>query len=141
MGGGHHRGPGGLRFLRLLNRLADRLELTDEQRAQIESIIEEGLPPIRELREQMAEARQEFRSSTSPTEFNEEAVRAQAQAQAQLHEEIMVASMKLKAQVFSVLTPEQLEELEELRELFGDRRGPGKSGRQGFGRHGGGFFR
>jgi Spy/CpxP family protein refolding chaperone len=118
-GHGGHGGPGGgLGFLRMLPRLAEKLDLSEAQQAEIESIVDQSLPAIRELRVQMREARQEFRDSQEPGQFDEAAVRAFAESQAQLMTEMMVSTARLKADVFGVLTPEQVEQLEELRGKF-----------------------
>ena len=130
--GGMH-GPGNLDFL--LGFVGDVIGLSDEQRAQIEAILDEGRPAIQELREQAREAGQQFRDSQQPGQFDEDAVRAFAGTQAQLRTDIMVETMRLKSQVFSVLTPEQQTQLQEMRERRqerceqrGNRRGGGKRG-------------
>ena len=100
---------------------ANQLELSDEQRDQIEGIIEAGRPAIEALRDQMAQARQGFRDSHVPGSFDEAEATAFAQSQSQLHAQIIVETMRLKSQVFAVLTPEQREQLRELRDETGDR--------------------
>ena len=140
--GGHGRGgPGGMHGQGnldfLLGIVGDAIGLSDEQRDQIEAILDEGRPAIQELREQAREAGQQFRDSRQPGQFDEDAVRAFAESQAQLHTDIMVETMRLKAQVFSVLTPEQQTQLEEMRERRQDRRAE-RGNRRGGGKGGGG---
>jgi Spy/CpxP family protein refolding chaperone len=125
--GGHgwhgHRGGGqagfGLGFLK--GRMAERLDLSQEQRDQIEAILDQGRPTIENLRQQLREGRETFRSSHQPGDFNEAEVRAHAQAQAQIRTEIMVETMRLKSQAFAVLTPEQQDQLVQLRDEMGSR--------------------
>jgi Spy/CpxP family protein refolding chaperone len=140
-GPGHGHGPGemgqgpggGFGFgLHFLERMGDSLGLTDEQRTQIETILNEGQPAIEDLRIQMDEAREAFFASYDPTQFNEAAIRAFAESQAALHTEMMVARERLHSQVLSVLTAEQREQLKEMRGDCMHRHG----GQQG-GHHGG----
>lgn len=127
--GGHgwhgHRGGGpdgfGLGFLE--GRMAERLDLSQEQRDQIEAILEQGRPAVDTLRQQLRDGRETFRASHQPGDFNEAEVRAHAQAQARVRTELMVETMRLKSQVFAVLTPEQQDQLAQLRDEMGPRHG------------------
>ncbi len=112
----------------MLLRLADRLDLSTEQRARIESIIEQERPAVQQLRTQLMEARRAFRDTMTPGSFDEAAVRAHAEAQSKLMTEMMVANARMKAHVLAVLTPEQLSQLEEIRDLFHDFAGPHRGG-------------
>jgi Spy/CpxP family protein refolding chaperone len=129
----HHRGGPGIGMVQgLLHRLGDYIELTEDQRTQIEAIAEQARTQIQPLVEQARAERQAFRSSHQPGDFDEVAFRNHAQKQAQIHVDIQVAAARAMSQATEVLTPEQLEKLEELRGLFGRRGGGGP----GF--HGGG---
>jgi len=129
-GGGGFGGPGQHGFLRMLPRLADKLELTDDQQSQIQAIVEAGRPEIEALMEQAQTARDEFHELYPMGSYDEAAFRAHFESQAQLHVEMQVIGAGAVSLVFAVLTPEQQEELIELIELFhGGRGGP---------RHGGG---
>jgi Spy/CpxP family protein refolding chaperone len=136
--GGFHPGM----FARMMHRLGDHIDLTDEQRASIEAILAEQGPAIRDLGRQMAEARHDFMEDSDPDNFDADAVREFAETQAPLYVEFMVATAQIKADLFGVLTLEQRDKLEELRGLMGPRGGrrghrgpggPGASGGQGFG--------
>jgi Spy/CpxP family protein refolding chaperone len=134
-GGGPGFGPGahgpmGM-YQRLLHRLGDFIGLTDEQRAEIEGIVEAQTPAIRELAKEMARARREFNEGFDPDTFNADDVRDFATAQAPDYIELTVLTAQLKADVYGVLTLEQREKLEELQASFGPRggrRGPGGPG-------------
>jgi Spy/CpxP family protein refolding chaperone len=129
----HHRGGPGLGMVQgLLHRLGDYIELTEDQRTQIEAVAEQARTEIRPLLQQARAERQEFRSSDQPGDFDEVAFRNHAQKQAQIHVDIQVAAARAMSQAMNILTPEQREKLEELRGLFGRRGGGGR----GF--HGGG---
>jgi len=123
---------GGFHMIRgFLGRLGDKIGLDDDQRAAIETIAEEEGPAIRALIDQARTSRQQFAAEHDPGSFDEAAFRAHAEEQARLEVEIKVATARALAQVWSILTEEQKQELRELRELAG-RRG-------GFGPHRGGW--
>jgi protein CpxP len=119
--------------MRILHRLGDYLALTDEQRTQIEGIVETARGQIQPLIEQSMAARRAFHEATQPGAFDEAGFRAHAEEMAKLQVEIKVASARAMAQVFNVLTPEQRQKLDELKGLARPMDG------EGFGfRHGGG---
>lgn len=116
-------GFGGGRFLR---RLARVLDLTDEQKDQIQAILEEAQVENEPLREQMQANREAIREATQGGAFfeNEAQVIALAEAQGALHAQMIVSHQRVKATIFQILTPEQQEKLENLEGMFeGGRRG------------------
>ena len=135
--GGHHGGFAGgdgggmLRFFEhALPRLAERLELSDEQLAQIQAILDEARPDIEKYVGLLRDGREAYRAANDdPTIFEEVTFRAHAADQQIYQVELMVVAGKAKADVFQVLTPEQREQLEDMRGSFGKRsprRGGGK---------------
>jgi len=137
--GGHHGRPGGPpgfggpdelggpglhRFEEMLPRLAEELDLTDAQQSQIQAILDEELPAIESMREQLRDAHQAFRESHPPEAFDEAAVRAFAESQAQTHVELMVAGARTRSRVHNVLTTEQQAQLADMRGPHGRRGGP-----------------
>lgn len=114
-------GPGLHRFEEMLPQLAVVLDLSDEQQAQIEAILDEELPAIETMRDQMRDAHQAFRANQQPAAFDEAAVRAFAQSQSQTHVELMVAGARTMSRIHNVLTTEQQQQLEELRGLRPER--------------------
>ena len=128
---GPHDGGHQLGFLEhMLPRLADELGLSDEQLAQIQTIVDAARPEIERLGGLLEENREAYRSANSdPTVFDEDAFRAHAAEQHQLQTDLMVVIGKTKAEALKVLTPEQLAQLEEMRGEFGKRafrRGAGR---------------
>lgn len=115
--------PHGLGFFdRALPRMAERLDLTDEQLARIEAIVDDATPALESMAERLREGREAWREANDdPTVFDEGAFRSHAEAQQALRIELMVVVQKTKAAIFAELTPQQLEELEELREDAGQR--------------------
>jgi len=130
-GFGSGDGSDGLRFFeRMLPRLAEELGLSDEQLDQIQGIIDATGPEIERLAGLLRDGREAYRAEhNDPTIFDEGAFRAHAAAQHQIQTELGLVVGRTKANVFSVLTPEQIEELEGMRRGFGSksyRRGGGR---------------
>jgi len=96
-------------------RLYEKLELTDAQREAIQKIFtthRENLSPVfQQLRDQRAL----LRDAAKEQPFDEASVRFQAQELAKIQTELMVQRAAMMHQVSSLLTPEQLAKLEELR--------------------------
>jgi Spy/CpxP family protein refolding chaperone len=130
-------GPRGV--LGPLGRMLDRLDLSDEQEAKIEAILDEARPGIESLRQQLRDGREAFVAAHPPETFDEKAIRAHAAEQAKITTELAVLSAKTRARVLAVLTPEQLAEFRAMHERFAefaDEFGPGMRHRGGHGQHG-----
>jgi Spy/CpxP family protein refolding chaperone len=129
---GNPEGVDGLRFFeRMLPRLAEELGLSDEQLAQIQTIVDEARPKIEGFAQQLRDGREAYRAAhEDPTYFNADDFRAHATIQHEIQTELGVVTGQAKADAFEVLTPEQLAQLQELRGSFGS----GKA-RRGGGRH------
>ena len=132
-GGSFSDGPAH-HLLRMLPRLADRLELSDTQQDQIHAIIDAQKPAMEALRDQASAARDAFRATYDLGDYDEAAFRAFFESQAQIHVEMQLLGAETVSQVWQVLTPEQQEDLLELMELFRDGRGGPRHG--GGKRHG-----
>jgi periplasmic protein CpxP/Spy len=119
-GHGRHRGPGGRAGM--LGHLSKALNLTDAQRAQIKQLEEGFKESTKGLREQLGKG-----GPGGPFEalkdgaFDEAAVRAAAQARANLHVELEVAHARFFSQVYAVLTAEQKAKLAELHQQMRER--------------------
>jgi Spy/CpxP family protein refolding chaperone len=135
MGRGHGAGfgpggpGGGPHLVGLLHRLGDRLELTAEQESRIEALVDEAMPAIQAIREEMRDAHHEARTPCQLGQVDEAEIRANVAAQAERMADLRVAVARLEAAVYAVLTPEQQQELGELCELMGDLR-PRRGGRR-----------
>ncbi|MCK5377491.1 MAG: Spy/CpxP family protein refolding chaperone [Acidobacteria bacterium] len=136
--GGHHGGFAGrhggdiLRFFEhALPRLAERLELSDEQVAEIQAILDEEGPVIQGFVEDLRSGHEAWRETTDPSVFDEVAVRNFAESQGSIHVELIVVADRAKARVLQVLTEEQLAQLEEMRANFGKGLKGRSSGRRG----------
>ena len=117
--GGPH-GPGGPG--NLLGHLTQVLNLTDAQQAQIKQLEDGFRESTKGLHEQLERAGPggPFEALNGGT-FDEAAVRASAQARANLHVELEVAHAKFFSQVYAVLTAEQKAKLNELHKQMEER--------------------
>ncbi len=115
--GGFHGGPDGPDGL---GRLARDLNLTDEQKAQIQKIQESFAASTKELRDQLRTQHENEADPFSGT-FDEAAVRAAAEARAKVEVELQVQRAKMMSQIGSVLTADQKAQLAARRQKFGNR--------------------
>jgi len=138
-GGGPGSGPGkGLsieRIERMTERMAEKLDLSDEQQASIKTILTASRAQAEPLQTELAGARGQIREYVTAEAFDEQALRAQLQANAATMTELMVIGARTMHDVRAQLTPEQRAEAEAMMAKFGDRRGH-RDGR-GHGRRGG----
>ena len=125
------RGPGFMDGHRL-EHLALRLELSDGQREELKAAFSERFEAGAERRQAMFEARRALRQAIHAESFDEAAIREAAAAVAALEADRAVERAKGAQKLREILTPEQLAELEQMRE---DRR----SGRRGLRGRGRGF--
>ena len=121
--GGHHGpggpgGPGGS----VLGHISQVLNLTDAQKAQIKQLEDGFKESTKGLHEQLAKTGPggPFEALNGGT-FDEAAVRAAAQARANLRVELEVAHAKFFSQVYAVLTDEQKAKLAELHKQMQER--------------------
>jgi Spy/CpxP family protein refolding chaperone len=121
-GGGFRGGPGPRDGL---GPLARDLNLSDEQKTQIKKITESFEESTKALRDQMRTLHEGQPDPLSGGTFDEAAVRAAAQARANVEIELEVAHARMMSQVFAVLTAEQKAQLAAKRQEFEQRRHEG----------------
>ncbi len=127
-GGFGGRGFGGRGF----ERIAEKLNLSDEQKTQVKTILEDSKTRVKPLMETMRESRQQAENLGTDGTFNEEQVNQIANAQAETSRQLFIEKEKTKAQIFAVLTPEQRAEAAKMKEQFKDGfKGKGKNRRGG----------
>ena len=128
----HGGDKGGRRGGGFAGRFAERLNLTDAQKAQMEQIQARYRESTRALREQARSADrgagrgESFGAGT----FDEAAVRAAAQARANAHVELEVARARMMHELYNVLTPEQKAQLAAERQQREQRRQERRARRQ-----------
>ena len=118
--GGPHRGPGGPGGV--LGPLARDLNLTDAQKEQIKQLEDKFAANTKELHEQMLKAGGDPFDALKDGAFDEAAVRAAAQARANIQVELEVAHARLLSQVYALLTAEQKAQLAARRQQFEQER-------------------
>ncbi|MCL2344270.1 MAG: Spy/CpxP family protein refolding chaperone [Desulfobulbus sp.] len=123
-----HPGMGGDGLPRYLH----RLNLSEAQRDQIFAIMHAQAPTLRNNMKAVVKARSDLRALTTAPDFAEAKARELADAAAAAMGEMALNRAKTERQVFEVLTPEQRQQLTEMRiELKAERprqRGDGPRG-------------
>jgi Spy/CpxP family protein refolding chaperone len=111
-----------------LDRWSQVLDLTDSQRAQIESILESERPNFEPAMQTLRETRHELRKAMQSGAAEEAEIRALAEKRAQAETELIVGKARVQSKVFALLTPDQQSLVKKLRPLMGEGRH-----RRGFG--------
>lgn len=96
-------------------RLAEKLDLTDEQKAQLKSWREEKQAPRGERRDALREAHREMQALMSAETIDEAAIHAKARELADAHADSAIEHARFMQRFRAILTPEQLEKLEALK--------------------------
>ena len=111
---GGHSGFTGVKGSRILGlKTLIQLNLSDSQKSRILSIIEKYENDIESAKNNLREARHNIRAAIQAGEFNENAIRNAHRQAAPIKEELLVLGAKMKAEIKTVLTLEQLQLLEE----------------------------
>jgi periplasmic protein CpxP/Spy len=123
--GRHHGRRGGL----LSGRMAERLNVTDAQKAQMKQIAESYRERMKPLREELRTKRQALRQAQQGNTFNE-ALAAQALGEtAGVKARLMGERFRMRQEMLAVLTPEQKTQLDQMRQEFKTKREQFKSRR------------
>jgi len=128
---GWHRHGGQGRGMARLEAAIDQLDLTDEQRTQVRSIIDGARNDFRKTADEMRANRKALRSEMQKDAVDEKAVKALADKKGALVAQMTVLRASIHNQVSAVLTPEQREQLRtqirpEGGRHFGMGAGPGR---------------
>lgn len=91
----------------MLEKIADELGLSDEQRAQIKQILETEKAKIQSLTENARATHNQLKDLGTNGVFNEEQVSQLAAQQAETTRQLIIEKERTKAAIFAVLTPEQ----------------------------------
>ena len=136
-GQGRFAGPPGIGMALLQGPLGERLELSDEQRDSIRTIVEAERESVRPWIEDLKTRDEAVEEAVHAEPFDEEAVRAAARQAADIRVELAVARARVADEIRGILTPDQRETLGELRaerremhgRRYGGRHGPGNGPR------------
>jgi Spy/CpxP family protein refolding chaperone len=107
-GAGSHRG--------WLQRIADRLDLTPDQRAQIKGVLDREKDNLTPLLSSVHEARKNLRAAIRAEDASESAVRAAAAEVAAAESNLAVERMKLYGKIAPILTDAQRQQLAEMQQ-------------------------
>ena len=125
-GEGRHHGGGDLGFghgPERIERMAERLDLSDEQRDSIRAIVDKARPAFREYGDSLRDNREKLRELAQADDADQAAIRALADAQGGAMADMIVLRTDMMREVRAVLTPEQRKELENRRSHHGRRHG------------------
>ena len=99
-------------------RMAERLGLTQDQRDRIGKIIDETRPKLRKNGFDMMDNRKELHALMKEDKLDDRKLRSLTRKQGELMADMMYMRMKMRADVRSVLTDEQLNKLKERKDRF-----------------------
>lgn len=99
-----------------IDRMAEKLNLSDEQRASMQAIVDESKPEITALREKMRDNRKQLKELAQTSPFNEAEARKLADAQGDLKADMIVLRMQQRSKMHDILTEEQRMQMKEMRE-------------------------
>ncbi len=98
-----------------------KLGLTDAQKGQVRTIMDEERANIKPLVQKLRDGRKELRELGKSGRFDEAQVRAIAKGQADTITELIVAKQRMRSKIYEVLTPDQRAKAEKMRESWKDR--------------------
>ena len=121
-------------FSGIRQRIHDRLVqlgLSSEQRDQVREVLRGFMPEVAPLVKQSVAEHRTLRQMIRATPVNEEAIRTQAAKVAAINAELAVKRAQIVEKIRPILTPEQLEEIQEMEENLHSRveQGLGRLGR------------
>ena len=105
---------------RILQRIAQRLELTDDQKSQIKNTLSGEKDALKPLMMALHEARTNLRESIRAKDANESAVRAASAKVASAEADLAVERMKIFAKLSPILTEEQRAKISEMESRMDD---------------------
>ncbi len=111
------RGFGGHGF----ERIAEKLNLSDEQKTQVRTILEDSKTRIKPLMETLRTNHEQIKNLGTDGVFNEAQVQQIAAAQAETTKQLIIEKEKTKAQIFTILTPDQRTEAVQLKDQMKNR--------------------
>ncbi len=92
---------------RILQRIAKKLNLTDDQRSQVKTVLVADKDTLKSLFGQLHDARTNLRAAIHASDANESAVRAASAKVAGVEADLAVERMKLYGKIAPILTDEQ----------------------------------
>jgi Spy/CpxP family protein refolding chaperone len=101
-----------------MQRFANRLDLTDAQRHQVDAIVKEDRTKMKPIIEQLKTGREQLDALSKTTPFDETKVRAAAKAQADKLADLIVAKEQTRSRIWALLTPEQRAKADQMHQAW-----------------------
>ena len=102
-------------------RMAAQLGLTDQQKTQIQQILQGEKSKTQPLRDQLRSEHQQMAALTKGGAFDEAQVRNIANQEAQTQASLIVERQRVKSEIYQVLTPDQRTKADQMQAQFGER--------------------
>jgi len=102
----------------ILQRIARKLNLTDDQKSQIKSVLSVDKDMLKSLFGQLHDARKNLRAAIRANGTNESAVRAASAKVASVEADLAVERMKLYGKIAPLLTDEQRRKIADFEQRF-----------------------
>ena len=102
-------------------RMAAELGLTDQQKTQIQQILQNEKTKFQPLRQELRSEHQQMLAATKGGQFDEAQVRSIAGQQAQTQVNLTVERERVKSEIYKVLTPDQRAKADQMQAQFGQR--------------------
>lgn len=128
--GGDWKGRDGFGHRGGFGRMAEKLDLTDEQKAQVKQIMETSRAKVQPLREASQANHQKMKTATANGQFDEATVSAIATEQATIGAQLIVEKQRTKSQIFQILTAEQKVRIQQFEEQRRERSENRQDGRE-----------
>lgn len=122
-------------------KMADELNLSEEQKTQIKQILDNEKTKVEPLMEAMRATHEQLETQGTNGTFDEARVGELANRQAETTRQLVIEKEKTKAAIFAVLTAEQRAKAAELKKKFDDKMRGGGFGKRFGGRDRGGADR
>jgi Spy/CpxP family protein refolding chaperone len=104
----------------ILQRIAEKLNLTDDQKSQIKTTLAGEKDTLKTLLGQLHDARKNLRAAIQAGDANENSVRAASAKVASVESDLAVERMKLFGEIAPVLTDEQRQQISDLTQRADD---------------------
>ncbi len=101
-----------------IDRVSDKLKLTDAQKTQAKQILADSKPRFQPLLERLKETHRTSVDLGANGVFDEQKAQEVAALQAEIVKQLLVEKEKTKAALFAVLTPEQREQAKQMMNDF-----------------------
>jgi len=95
----------------LMRHIADDLNLTPDQKAQINTILTNERPTIQALRQQIEQDNEQLHAKTA---YDDAFVHSMAQQESAILADAIVEREKIRSEIFAVLTPDQQQKLTQI---------------------------